>query len=163
MCSSVLESLTCRIRRRNGVKISAAMARKLSIRPSRNFQSGAVMSDVNGFWPNESAVMRHPRREECFRRRNGAMRGISFGFNCLRPKSSQRRIVSMAPAMKAHVASINAGSGVKSAVTSSRVLRGRTPTALLCRFVANKMTGTGRICASRYASLVALRNFDFRA
>jgi hypothetical protein len=65
--------------------------------------------------------------------------------------------------MKAHVASINAGSGVKSAVTSSRVLRGRTPTALLCRFVASKITGTGKMCASRYESLVALRNFDFRA
>jgi len=36
--------------------------------------------------------------------------------------------------MKAHVASISAGSGVKSAVTSIRFPRGRTPTAVLsCR------------------------------
>jgi hypothetical protein len=69
----------------------------------------------------------------------------------------------MVPAMNAHVASINAGSGVKSTVTSIRFLRGRTPTALLCRFVANKITGTGRMCASRYASFVALRSLDFRA
>ena len=69
----------------------------------------------------------------------------------------------MAPAMNAHVASINAGSGVKSTVTSIRFPRGRTPTALLCRFVASKITGTGRMCASKYASLVALRSSDFRA
>jgi hypothetical protein len=163
MCCSVPESLIRRICRRNRVKISAAIARKLSIRPSRNFQSGALISDVKGFWPNESAVTRHPRREECFRRRNGVMRGIRCRFNCLRPKSSQRRTVSTAPATKAHVASIKEGSGVKSAVTSIRILRGRTPTALLCRFVANKNTGAGKMCASKYASLVALRHFDFRA
>jgi hypothetical protein len=69
----------------------------------------------------------------------------------------------MAPAMNAHVASINAGSGVKSTVTSIRFPRGRTPTALLCRFVASKITGTGKICASKYASFVAFRSFDFRA
>ena len=153
----------CRIRRPNGLKVSAAITRKLRTRPSRNFQSGALISDVNGFWPNESAVTRHPRREECFRRRNGVMRGIPCRLNCLRPKSSQRRTVSAAPATKAHVASIKAGSGVKSAVTSIRVLRGRTPTALLCRFVANKNTGAGKMCASKYASLVALQDFDFCA
>ena len=37
---------------------------------------------------------------------------------------------------------------------------GAHPTALLCRLVASKITGTGRICASRYASFVVLRNFD---
>ena len=153
----------CRIRRPNGLKVSAAITRKLRTQPSRNFQSGALMSAVNGFWLSESPVTRQPRREECFRRRNGVMRGIPCRFNCLRPKSSQRRTVSTAPATNAHVASINAGSGVKSAVTSTRVLRGRTPTALLCRFVANKNTGAGKMCASKYASLVALRNFDFRA
>ena len=69
----------------------------------------------------------------------------------------------MAPAMNAVVASINAGSGVKSTVTSTRFPRGRTPTALLCRFVANKITGAGRMCASRYARVLAFRSFDFRA
>src|SRR5438094_8739519 len=91
------------------------------------------------------------------------MRGIPCRFNCLRPKSSQRRTVSTAPATNAHVASINAGSGVKSAVTSIRVLRGRTPTALLRRFVAHKNTGAGKMCASKYESVVALGNFDFHA
>src|SRR5436190_16131042 len=34
-------------------------------------------------------------------------------------------------------------------------------TALLCRFVASKITGTGKMCASRYPRLVAFRTFDF--
>src|SRR6266403_6301068 len=73
ICSRVAESLICRIRRRNGRKVSAAIERKLSIRPSRNFQSGALVSAVKGFRAKESAVTRHPRREECFRRRNGVI------------------------------------------------------------------------------------------
>jgi hypothetical protein len=47
--------------------------------------------------------------------------------------------------MNAHVASINAASGVKSAVTSIRFPRGRTPTALLLRFAASSITGAGKI------------------
>ncbi|PYL11657.1 MAG: hypothetical protein DMF48_05760 [Verrucomicrobia bacterium] len=159
----MLESVICRIRWRNDRNVSAAIARMLNVRPSRNLQSGSLMFEVNGFWPNESAVTRQPRRDECFRRLNRAMRGRPCRPNCFSPKSSQRSTVSMAPAMNAHVASINVGSGVKSTVTSTRFSRGRTPTALLCRFVASKITGTGKMCASRYPSLVAFRSFDFRA
>ena len=151
-----------RICRRNSFRLSAATPRRLSMRPSRNFQSGALISPVNGFWPNESPVIRHPRRDECFRKRNGVGRRTPRRLSCRRPKSFQSRTVFTTPAMKAQVASINAGSGVKSAVTSRRFLRGRTPTALLCRFAASKITGTGRMCARRKASLVALRDFDLR-
>ena len=69
----------------------------------------------------------------------------------------------MLPAMNAHVASINVGSGVKSTVTSTRFPRGRTPTALLCRFVASKITGTGKCvqadtqASQHFEALIAVR------
>src|SRR6059058_2886727 len=79
MCSVVFESLIRRMCRRKGIKVSAAMARKLSSRQSRNFQSGALMSAANGFRPNEWTVTRQPRREECFRNETALSEEFRYG------------------------------------------------------------------------------------
>ena len=83
------------------------------------------MSAANGFWPNESAVARHPRREECFRRRNGVMRGIQT-VHCLTEVFPLGRTVSICD------------EGTSPTLTADRVnrqclsrVRGRTPTAAL--------------------------------
>jgi hypothetical protein len=49
------------------------------------------------------------------------------------------------PAISVAAATWSAGSGVKSAVTSIRVTRGRTPMPVERRFAARSMTGAGRI------------------
>ena len=50
------------------------------------------------------------------------------------------------------VAIMSGASGVKSAVISMRSPRGRTPMPVDLRFAARSITGTGSMCARRYAS-----------
>ncbi|PYP78290.1 MAG: hypothetical protein DMD35_11820 [Gemmatimonadetes bacterium] len=63
------------------------------------------------------------------------------------------------PTIKVAVAAMSPASGVKSAVTSMRSPRGRTPTPVDRRFAASSITGAKRTCVNRYASRAAVRPF----
>ena len=61
------------------------------------------------------------------------------------------------PTINVAAATIRPGSGVKSRVTSMRLLRGRTPTPVERRLAATIITGTGKMYASSSASFLMLR------
>ena len=61
------------------------------------------------------------------------------------------------PTITVAVAIMSGASGVKSAVISMRSPRGLTPIPVERRFAASSITGTGRICVSKYASCSTVR------
>ena len=129
-----------------------AIPRSDILRPERSVQRSPSTSAVNGFSGKQECLATHPMRELCGTGTKPRTTGMPRSASCSSEYEGHAITLRTMPTMSVAVAAISAASGVKSAVISMRLARGRTPTPVERRLAASSMTGVARMCVSRYAS-----------
>jgi hypothetical protein len=123
----------------------AAISRSESFSPRRVSQSGELTSATNGFSANEVKRATHPLRELCGSGTKSSTTGTPRESSSSRANDGHAMTSRAMPTITVAAAIISSASGVKSAVTSMRFERGRTPMPVERRFAASSITGIGRM------------------
>ncbi len=112
---------------------------------------------MNGFSANDEKRATHPCRELCGSGVKSRTTGNSRVASASSSNDGQVITSRATPTMTVAAAIMSAASGVKSAVISMRLPRGRAPIPVERRLAASNITGIGMMCVSSSASCSTVR------